>query len=106
MIGDTGQNIRYLGFEVTPDGGRRFGFSITSARQESARVSLDIPGAMFTGTNRISYQESASICYEKIRVLLEKQEIREPLSICLTVEDIAQLRHIPRGKARAQAASQ
>ena len=106
MINDARQNIRYLGFEVTPDGGRRFDFSITSARQEATRVSLDIPGPMFTGTNRISYQESAKICYEKLRVLLEKQEIQIPPSIRLTVEDIAQFRHIPRGKSRAQAASQ
>lgn len=106
MINDTRQNIRYRGFEATQDGGRRFDFSITSARQEATRVSLDIPAPMFTGTNRISYQGSAKICYEKVRALLETQQVREPLNIRLTVEDIAQFRHIPRGKSRAQAASQ
>ena len=64
------------------------------------RVRLDIPGLAFTGENRISYQESAKICYEKLRVLLESQKIQTPLIIRLTVDDIAQFRHVPRGRQR------
>jgi hypothetical protein len=94
------QNIRYLGFESTEDGGRKFDFSITGAGQESTRVSLVIPAPMFAGANRISFQESAKICYEKLRVLLETEKIKTELRIRLTGEDIAQLRHVPRGRPR------
>ena len=100
---DSKQNIRYLGFETTLDGGRRFDFSITATGQSSTRVTLDIPALAFTGENRISYQESAKICYEKLRVLLEStSSFTSPLHINLTREDIARFRHIPRGRARPQ----
>jgi hypothetical protein len=98
------QNIRYLGFETTRDGGRRFDFSITAQGHNSVRVTLDIPGLAFTGQNRISYQESAKICYEKLRGLLESDAAAAtfsiPVHIDITREDIAKLRHIPRGRAR------
>jgi hypothetical protein len=96
---DTKQNIRYLGFETTDDG-RRFDFSITAAGQEARRVSLLIPALMFTGANKITFQESAKICYEKLRVLLEREAIEAPVRIHLTGDDIAQFRHIPRGRPR------
>lgn len=94
------QNIRYIGFESTEDGGRRFDFAITGTGQDSTPVSLVIPALMFSGTNRISFQESAKICYEKLRVLLETEKISTPLGIRLTGDDIAQFRHIPRGRQR------
>lgn len=93
-------NIRYIGFESIEDGARRFDFSITGTGQESTRVSLVIPAPMFSGANRISYQESAKICYEKLRVLLENEKIQAPIRIRLTGDDIAQFRHIPRGRQR------
>ena len=96
---ETKQNIRYLGFESTDDG-RRFDFSITGAGQEAKRVSLVIPALMFTGANKITFQESAKICYEKLRVLLELERIEAPARIRLTGDDIAQFRHIPRGRPR------
>jgi len=96
---ETKQNIRYLGFESVDDG-RRFDFSITEAGQEARRVSLVIPALMFTGTNKITFQESAKICYEKLRVLLERQKIEASLRIHLTGDDIAQFRHVPRGRPR------
>src|SRR4051812_40996462 len=99
MIKDLKQNIRYLGFESTNDG-RRFDFSITGTSQESTRVSMVIPAPMFSGTNKITFQESAKICYEKLRVLLECERIEAPLRIHLTGEDIARFRHIPRGRPR------
>ena len=99
MMKETKQNIRYLGFESVEDG-RRFDFSITGTGQEATRVSLVIPALMFTGANKISFQESAKICYEKLRVLLEREKIESPLKIRLTGDDIAQFRHIPRGRAR------
>jgi len=95
------QNIRYLGFETTADGGRRFDFSITAKGQSSTRVTLDIPGMAFKGEQRISYQESAKICYEKLKVLLDSESgILEPLHIEVTRDDIARFRHVPRGRAR------
>src|SRR5687768_11375105 len=98
---DLKQNIRYLGFEGTPDGGRRFDFSITTAGQKPTRVTMDIPGVMFAGTNKITFQESAKICYEKLRLLLEKENsVPAALQISLTIDDIQQFRHIPRGRPR------
>jgi hypothetical protein len=95
------QNIRYLGFENTADGGRRFDFSITAAGRSASRVSMDIPGGMFTGTQKITFQESAKICYEKLRILLESEKtIPSILQVCLTLEDIQRFRHIPRGRPR------
>jgi hypothetical protein len=93
------QNIRYLGFESIDDG-RRFDFSITGTGQEATRVSLIIPALMFTGANKITFQESAKICYEKLRVLIERQSLDAPGSIHLTMDDIARYRHVPRGRPR------
>ena len=93
------QNIRYIGFESTEDG-RRFDFSVTGSGQESTRASLVIPAPMFSGANRITFQESAKICYEKLRVILQNQGIQAPARIRLTGDDIAQFRHIPRGRPR------
>lgn len=98
------QNIRYLGFETTPDGGRRFDFSITAQGQNSVRVRLDITGLAFSGENRITYQESAKICYAKLRELLEGDvqdtDVSVPSHVIITREDIARFRHVPRGRAR------
>src|SRR5437773_12424587 len=84
VMQDPKQNIRYLGFESIEDGARRFDFAITETGQQATRVSLVIPALMFTGTNRISFQESAKICYEKLRVLLEREKIEALARIRLT----------------------
>src|SRR5438067_1970496 len=97
---DSKRNIRYLGFESIEDGARRFDFAITEPGQQATRVSLVIPALMFTGSNRITFQESAKICYEKLRVLLEREKIEAPARIRLTGDDIAQFRHVPRGQPR------
>ncbi|PYS11928.1 MAG: hypothetical protein DMG17_21740 [Acidobacteria bacterium] len=55
---------------------------------------------MFTGADKITFQESAKICYEKLRVLLEREKIETPVRIRLTGDDIAQFRHVPRGRQR------
>ena len=96
---ETKQNIRYLGFESTQDG-RKFDFSITGVGKESKRVSLIIPSLMFKGANKITFQESAKICYEKLRVMLERDRMEELSRVLLTGDDIAQFRHIPRGRPR------
>ena len=96
---DAKQNIRYLGFEATDDG-RRFDFTITGVGQEVKRVSLVIPALMFTGVDKITFQESAKICYEKLRVMLERDRLAELTRVRLTGADIAEFRHIPRGRPR------
>jgi len=96
---ETKQNIRYLGFESTQDG-RKFDFSITGVGQEAKRVSLIIPSLMFKGVNKITFQESAKICYEKLRVMLERNRLEELSRVQLTGDDIAEFRHIPRGRPR------
>ena len=97
---DTKQNIRYLGFQSIDDGTRRFDFAITATGHQATRVSLEIPALMFTGANKITFQESAKICYEKLRVLLEREKLEANLRIRLTGDDIAQFRHVPRGQTR------
>ena len=96
---DGKQNIRYLGFEATDDG-RRFDFSITGVGLEAKRVSLVIPSLAFTGANKITFQESAKICYEKLRVMIAREKLEELTRIKLTGADIAEFRHIPRGRPR------
>ena len=100
---DSKQNIRYLGFETTTDGGRRFEFSITASGLAPTRVILDIPATAFSGSNRITYQESAKICYEKIRSLIDgAADLSNPIQLQLTRQDIARYRHVPRGRERPE----
>src|SRR5437667_12248477 len=94
-MNDAKQNIRYLGFENIEDGARRFDFAITAAGEEATRVSLVIPALMFTGADKITFQESAKICYDKLRVLLERQKIETTIRIRLTEDDLAQSRPNP-----------
>ena len=98
---ETKQNIRYLGFESTGDGGRRFDFSITAAGKPAARVRMDISGSMFIGNNKITFQESARICHDKLRLLLDEESaVPCPLQVTVTMDDIQQFRRIPRGRPR------
>ena len=99
MMKDEKQNIRYLGFESVEDG-RRFDFSITGRGRNPRGCRWRFRRSLFTGANKITFQESAKICYEKLRVLLEREKIEAPLRIRLTGDDIAQFRHIPRGRPR------
>jgi hypothetical protein len=107
MIKEAKQNIRYLGFETLSDGGRRFDFSITSAGRASTRVTLNIPALAFAGENRISYQESAKICLEKLRVVLASGSETSALpQIPVTYDDIARYRPVKRGQVRAKVAAE
>ena len=88
------QNIRYLGFESI-DEGRRFDFSITGTGHTATRVSLVIPTLLFTGANKVTFQESAKICYEKLRVLLEGEKIDAPAPIRLTAPVVMSQTKLP-----------
>src|SRR5207244_3066085 len=93
-------NIRYLGFESGSDGGRRLTFSVTSPGRKGTRVTFDIPGGAFSGEGRISFQESAALCYEKLRDLIARDsEVQSPLHVAVTELDIRQFR--PRGRRAA-----
>ena len=90
-------NIRYLGFESVSDGSRRLTFFVTSPGHEPSRVTFDIPSRAFSGEQRISFQESAAVCYEKLRDLIGRDEaVRDKLHFKLTENDIQQFR--PRGR--------
>lgn len=95
-------NIRYMGFESVADGSRRLTFFVTSSGSDPSRVTFDIPSGAFSGERRISFQESAAVCYEKLRDLIEREEgVRDKLHFRLTENDIQQFR--PRGRRAARA---
>lgn len=92
-------NIRYLGFESAPEGGRRLAFSITTQGASPTRVAFDVSAAAFIGAERISFQESAAVCTEKLRHLLEfSPQLLQPL-LQLTDDDVRQFRPRKRGAA-------
>jgi hypothetical protein len=93
-------NIRYLGFESMKDGGRQLRFSLTAPGRNVVRVHFDIPSGAFNGENRITFQESAALCYEKLRDVLDRQEeIQDAHLFQLTEQDIRDFR--PRGRRAA-----
>jgi len=93
-------NIRYLGFESTDNGGRRLDFSVTAPGKTATRIRFDIPSFAFNGINRITFQESAALCYEKLRDLIEhEQELHDALCLQLTRQDIDMFR--PRSRRAA-----
>lgn len=86
------QNIRYLGFHGTPDGGRRFDFSVSTMGQHAA-VSVDVVVPDPALADRILVQEYASICFAKVKKLFEDGEIAPTtVELVLTVNDILDYR--------------
>ena len=66
-------NVRYVGFESLADGGRRVDYAITAQGAPARSASIHVPAAAFTGPNRVTFQEIATIGCEKIRRELETQ---------------------------------
>src|SRR5688572_19475150 len=60
VMSNSKRDIRYVGFVSTDDGGRRFDFFVSSPDQQQVAVSVDIPGILFAGLDRIKVQEGAS----------------------------------------------
>ena len=89
-------NIRYLGFESMADGGRRLDFSITTSGESPRRASFEVPSDAFSGTNRVTFQETAALCYEKLRDAIEHDQIFSVSHFKLTHLDIEAFR--PRGR--------
>jgi hypothetical protein len=89
MSGTEAYNIRYIGFESLADARRRMEYAITAKGMPARRATVEIPASAFSGLNRVSFQESASIGYEKVR-----REISlgipadSPLTFVLTPADI------------------
>jgi hypothetical protein len=92
-------NIRYLGFESLADGSRRLDYSITTPGKSPQRVSFEIPSSAFSGEQRVTFQESAALCYEKLRVVIENYRIETELYFRITQQDIDTYR--PRGRRAA-----
>jgi hypothetical protein len=93
-------NIRYLGFESMKDGARQLRFSLTAPGRSVVQVHFDIPSEAFNGENRITFQESAALCYEKLRDVIERREdIQDAHLFRLTEQDIHDFR--PRGRRAA-----
>jgi len=95
------RDIRFVGFVSTDDGGRRFDFFVSSPDQQQVAVSVDIPGILFAGSDRIKVQEGASICSAKIRELYGLGGVDSiPARLLLTGHDITQLREQPKAARR------
>ena len=85
-------NIRYVGFESVP-AGRRLTFFVTSPGRVPSQVTFDIPAGAFSGEHRISFQESAAVCYEKLRDLIDRdQEVQDKLHFHVSENDIERFR--------------
>jgi hypothetical protein len=96
-------NIRYVGFESLADGARRLDYAITSQGEPARYARIQIPASAFSGPTRVTFQESATICYERLRRELETlAEIQSSTTFTLTDRDIEEFR--PRKRAAGKKA--
>jgi hypothetical protein len=95
-------NIRYLGFEALAPGGRRLQYAITSREFPTRQASVSIPADAFSGPKRVTFQEGATIGYEKLRQELDAGAALDPLSFELSPDDIERFR--PRRRAATKRA--
>lgn len=93
-------NIRYVGFESLSDASRRLEYVITSKEEPTRKAIVEIPGTAFSGPNRVTFQESASICYEKLRREVVDLEDSGALRFVLTTADIEAFRPRRRSAVR------
>jgi hypothetical protein len=98
-------NIRYVGFESLADAMRRMEYAITAKGMPARRVTVEIPGSAFSGPNRVTFQESAGIGYEKVRREISVGIHPDgPLAFILTSADIEACR--PRRRAATNVTKQ
>jgi hypothetical protein len=98
MSGNETHHIRYIGFESLAESRRRLEYVITAKGMPTLRATVEIPGFVFSGPNRITFQESAAIGYEKVRrEASARMPLDEPLAFVLTAADILEYR--PRRRA-------
>ena len=94
-------NIRYVGFESLSDAGRRLEYVITSKEEPTRTALVEIPATAFNGPNRVTFQESAAICYEKLRREIGRDLAdRGTITFVLTTADIEELRPRRRGTGK------
>lgn len=69
--------IQYLGFEPKAFG-REYGYRVIGAKAEPREFVFSIPTQSFT-EGRVSYQEAAGVCYQKLQRALEEETADRPL---------------------------
>jgi hypothetical protein len=101
MFKELVMQLRYLG--VIPQAGYvEYGFRIEDKDKNARQVILTITDALFR-ENNLKFQEAPDLCYQKVLVELEKEDIdsRMPESIPITAGDIAHYRGLhPNSKLR------
>jgi hypothetical protein len=85
--------IRYVGYTSLPEGGRSLDFSY-GLGGDAKNVAVEVPLSCLEGPQRISIQETSSICYETLKARLQSDIGMPPARFGLTAEDIARHRHI------------
>jgi len=95
--------IHYLGFKSTPGGGRRLEFNVDESGEITAEFAITIAGSLFTGSGKISFQESAGICRTMLLKgldagTLDRVSAGKTAQLELTSADIAEFRESPRGR--------
>jgi hypothetical protein len=95
-------NIRYIGFANLAGAGRRMEYVITGQGLPTRQATVEIPGAAFTGTRRVTFQESAAIGYERLRRAVSDPGPGEHPSFAfvLSLEEIEEYR--PRRRAASK----
>jgi len=86
-------SIRYIGYTSLPEGGRSLDFSY-GLGGDAKNVAVEVPLSFLEGPQRISIQETSSICYETLKARLQYDIGTAPARFGLTAADIAQHRHI------------
>lgn len=89
-------HVRYLGFQVLSNGGRRFDFSFSGPGATLQMISVEASPELLSGPDHMAIQECAGICYETLKSRVVGSVGTGPVSIALTPADVAQ--HRKRGK--------
>jgi hypothetical protein len=101
MFKELVMQLRYLG--VIPQSGYvEYGFRIEDKDKNARQVILTITDDLFR-ENNLKFQEAPDLCYQKVLVELEKEDIdtRMPESMPITATDIAHYRGLhPNSKLR------
>jgi hypothetical protein len=85
--------IRYIRFRSTEDGGRVFDFSISGPSVSGVSISVEVPAAFFAGDARIALQQGASVCYAKLRDLVQVTPLGDlPSEVHLSKSDLDRYR--------------
>ena len=70
-------SIRYIGYTSLPEGGRSLDFSY-GLGGDAKNVAVEVPLSFLEGPQRISIQETSSICYETLKARLQSETSGTP----------------------------